>query len=154
MIIPVKRRAVLLVPLLAASRCASPPLPPATLELAVSAGADQNPDEAGRPTAVAVRLYQLAATGKFERADVFALTEREAETLGAETLASEEFVVASGESRTIARELKRDTQFVGVAVLFRDIDHATWKASASVRSNGPTRLALRTGGRKAELMPG
>jgi type VI secretion system protein VasD len=151
-----KRRAVLVLPLAAAGAsllhgCASPPPPPPTLELTVEAGADQNPDVVGKPAPVAVHIFQLASTARFERADVFALIEREKETLGEEGLGSEEFVVAPGENRKITRDLKVNTQFLGVAVLFRDIDHATWRAVAPVARSGPSKLVLRTKGIVATL---
>ena len=114
-------------------------------------GADQNPNPEGRAVPVAVRLFELAATAKFERADVFALTEREAQTLGQESLGSEEFVLAPGETRTVTRELKKGVQFIGVAVLFRDIDHSRWRAVAPVAASGPSRLSLRINGLAAVL---
>ena len=139
----ITRRSILSIPgaLLVASCGAAPP-PPAVLTLAMNAGPDVNPGASGGPTAVAVRLYQLTATAKFERADVFALTEREQATLGTDSLGSEEFVLKPGESRTITRDLKKDVQFVGVVALFRDIDHAKWRAFAPVAASGPTRRAL------------
>jgi type VI secretion system protein VasD len=143
---------VLLPPLLAAS-CAAPPPPPAVLTLTINAGADQNPDAGGHGAPVAVTLFQLDATGKFERADVFALMEREAQTLGDEDAGSEQFVLRPGESRTVTRELKKGVQFVGVVVLFRDIDRATWRAMAPVAASGPTRLTLTTAGITAKLSP-
>jgi type VI secretion system protein VasD len=133
--------------------CAGPP-PPATLDLMIRAGADQNPDARGKPAAVAVHMMQLAATAKFERADVFALIEREKAALGTDLLASEEFVVAPGEQRTIKRQLKSGVQFIGVVVLFRDIDRARWRGLAPVATSGPSQLALGTRGVVASLNAG
>jgi type VI secretion system protein VasD len=104
--------------------------------------ADQNPDRSGQPATVAVRLFQLKSNAAFERADVFALTEREQQTLGADGLGSEEFVIKPGESRTITRELKPGAQFIGTAVLFRDIDRARWRGVAPVAASGPSRRTL------------
>lgn len=132
--------------------CGAPP-PPPTLDLAIAAGADQNPGPDGKPTAVKIFLYQLTTTAKFERADVFALTEREKATLGEDLLASESFVVAPGEMRTIAKEVKIGTASLGVVVLFRDIDRATWRAMLPVAKNGPTAMNLTTKGVVATLAP-
>jgi type VI secretion system protein VasD len=117
------------------------PLPP-VLTLSVVASADQNPSPTGTATAVAVRLFQLGSTAKFERADVFALTEREQQTLGTDDLGSEEFVVRPGEIRVITRDLKPGAQYIGIAVLFRDIDKARWRGMAPVAANGPSRHTL------------
>lgn len=150
-----RRRAVVFLPALMLTRCAAPapPPPPATLSLLIKAGAEQNPDSAGQPAPVAIRLFYLAASARFERADVFALIERERATLGEDSQGSEEFVLRPGETRTIDRELKKGVQMLGIAVLFRDIDHATWRAVAPVAATGPTRLVVTTSGLKATLAP-
>ena len=146
----ITRRVLLgILPLLAA-QCSSPP-PPAVLILTVIGGADQNPGPSGKPTPVAVRLFQLNDPAKFERSDVFALTEREQQTLGAESQGSEEFVLRPGEARTLTRELKKGVQFVGIAVLFRDIDQAHWRAVSPVAASGPSKLTLKINGLTATL---
>ena len=137
------RRVVLAALALLATRCSSSPPPPAVLTLTVIGGPDQNPDASGRPAPVAVRLFELNGTAKFERADVFALTEREQQTLGGDSQGSEEFVLTPGETRNITRELKKGVQFVGVAVLFRDIDQSRWRAEAPVAASGPSKLTLK-----------
>jgi type VI secretion system protein VasD len=148
------RRTLLLLPALVLARCSPPPPPPPpALNLTIKAGADQNPDADGHPAPVAVRLFFLNASAKFERGDVFALTERERATLGEDSAGSEEFVVRPGETRVIAREPKKGVQILGVAVLFRDIDHATWRLTAPVAASGPTNLVLTTAGVKAVLAP-
>jgi len=84
----------------------------------------------------------LASTSKFDPADVFALVEHENETLGDDLLGSDAFVLVPSEERQVKHELKKGTQMLGVAVLFRDIDHAKWRATSRVAAHGPTRLAL------------
>ncbi len=133
--------------------CGAPPPPPAVLTLQIEAGRDQNPNAAGQPAPVAVRLLQLSSTARFDRADVFALLEREAATLGDELAAGETVLAAPGEVQTLTRTLKPGVQAVGVVAAFRDIDQARWRASAPVASSGPTALALRTAGATATLTP-
>jgi len=147
----IARRALLGLFVLLVVTAAAPPPPSAVLTLTIVAGADQNPDPTGHPAPVAVRLFELNGTAKFERADVFALTEHEQQTLGEEGQGSEEFVLRPGETRTITRELKKGVQFVGIAVLFRDIDRSRWRAVAQVGVSGPTKLALRINGLSATL---
>jgi type VI secretion system protein VasD len=101
---------------------------------------------------VAIRLFYLTATAKFERADVFALTEHERATLGEDSAGSEEFVLRPGESRSITRTPKSGVQFLGAAVLFRDIDSATWRMVQPVAASGPTHLRLAITGIKATLV--
>lgn len=146
------RRAVLLTPV-AIAACAGPP-PPAVLALQLIGGGNQNPDPAGTPTAVAIRLFDLAATQKFDRADIFALIEREKLTLGTDGLGSEEFVIAPGESRAISHAMKPGAQFVGIIAVFRDIDRAVWRANQAVAAQGTTRLEVRTDGISVKLKLG
>jgi type VI secretion system protein VasD len=133
--------------------CSSPPPPPAVLNLSILAGADQNPDPAGHPQAVAVRVFQLANPAGFQRADVFALSEREQATLGADDLGSQEYVVRPGETRAVTTQLKPGTQSVGVAVMFRDIDRAQWRQVTAVSASGPQPRTLRINGLTAALAP-
>jgi type VI secretion system protein VasD len=140
----ISRRSALVLPTLWLARCGSSPPPPPSLNLTITAGADQNPDPAGQPAPVAIRLYQLASDTAFARADVFALTDHEAATLGADDLGSEEIVIAPGEHLSIAHPLQPGARVLGVAVLFRDIDRAAWRAQAPLAGHGPTRLVLTT----------
>ncbi len=128
-----------------------PPPPPAVLDLTIKAGRDQNPEANGQPAPVSVHLYQLTATGAFEGADVFALSEHEAATLGADLLQSEAFNFAPGETRELKRVLKPGVQFLGVAVFFRDIDRAKWRVFAPVAASGPTALTLVTAALQVSL---
>jgi len=127
--------------------------PPPVVDLTITIGPGINPGLDGRPLPVAVRLYLLAAAGKFEGADVFALIEREQATLGAELIAREELTFTPGSTRQITREADSRTRFLGAAVLFRDIDRARWKAIAPVASTGTTRLRLAADRIEATLTP-
>jgi type VI secretion system protein VasD len=150
------RRGLLLLPLLFAARCGSspPPPPPATLELTVACGPVINPNDTGAPAPVAVRLYFLTGAARFQRADIFALTDQEKATLGEEGSASQEIIVRPGEHRTIEPELAKGIKFLGIVVLFRDIDRARWRAVTPLTASGPNRLRLKIDGIEASLAPG
>jgi type VI secretion system protein VasD len=125
---------------LALARCAAPPKPPPVVSLSVTGSADQNPDVGGAPAPVAVRLIELTATARFERADVFALIDHEKQTLGSDEAGSQEFVLLPSETRTLTIEPNPAVRAIGVAVLYRDIDHARWRAVAPIAGSGPTVL--------------
>ncbi|MFN6999183.1 type VI secretion system lipoprotein TssJ [Elioraea tepidiphila] len=127
--------------------------PPPVVDLTVQVGPNVNPGVDGRPLPVAVKLYLLTAAGKFQAADVFALIEREAATLGAELIASEQIVFEPGQTRQITREADGRTRFLGAAVLFRDIDRAQWKSIQPVASTGVTRLRLTADRLESALNP-
>lgn len=150
------RRALLLLllPLVLLAGCASGPPPPQVLTLTIKAGADQNPDPSGEGAPVAVRLYQLGAAGAFKAADVFALIDQEKVSLGADDLGSEQLLITPGTTQVVTRTLEPGTRFLGVAVLFREIDHATWRQLVPVAPSGPTQFTLVINGLIAKLMPG
>jgi type VI secretion system protein VasD len=153
----IRRRSLLLLPALAAPlallQCAPAPKPPAVLTLTMIGSADQNPSLAGKPAPVAVRIYQLTATAKFERGDVFALTEHEQQTLGSDDAGSQEFVLSPGETQTKTFELKPMVQAIGIVVLYRDIDNSQWRADAPAAVSGPTKLLLNVGKLAISLKP-
>jgi type VI secretion system protein VasD len=131
--------------LLALAGCSSPPPPPPpVLTLNIIGSAGQNPDAGGQGNTVPVRLYQLAATGKFQSTDVYSLMGQESAVLGTDEMGgSEQFLVTPGQTLTEKRALKPTVTNIGIAVLFRDINHSTWRLVAPVAANGPTELTLR-----------
>jgi type VI secretion system protein VasD len=132
--------------LLVLAHCAPPPPPPPVLAMTISGTAEQNPDPGGRASPVAVRIYQLSGTGKFSQADVFGLMNNEAKVLGAEEATSSmEFLIAPGEKKKVSVDLKPMVSAIGVAVLYRDIDHAQWRATAPANAHGPTDLTATVG---------
>ena len=148
-------RRCLLLAALALAYCSSPKPPaPPVLTLTMIGSAEQNPDINSKAAPVAVRIYQLTQTGKFERGDVFALTEHEQQSLGQDDAGSQEFVLSPGETQTKTVDLKPGVQSVGVIVLYRDIDNAQWRADAPVASSGPTKLTLNVGKLAAALKSG
>ena len=144
------RRPLLLTPALVLIASCGPP-PPAMVDLTVKASPDLNRNQAGTPLAVAVRLYTLNARARFTSADAYALMERDRAVLGDEGARSEEFVVRPGETRKVTLAPKPDVRFLGVAVLFQDIDRAQWRAIAPIAASGTTRLVLAVGSNKAVL---
>ena len=135
------------------TQCSSPPPPPPVVTVTITASAQQNPDTSGHPSPVAVRIFQLNATAKFERADVYALIDREQQTLGADDAGSQEFVLAPSEVKTVTIEPKPGVSSIGVTAFYRDIDHAKWRADAPIASSGPTKLAAEIGALAVTLKP-
>jgi len=122
------------------------------VDLTIKANLDINPNAAGMPVSVAVRLYSLNARSRFESADVFSLMQREAQVLGTEGASAEEVLIRPGETRKVVLTPKPGVRFVGIAVMFRDIDRAQWRLVAPIAESGPTRLALVVRGLTAALV--
>ena len=76
----------------------SPPL----LRGAITVEPNVNPDRAGRPSPIVVRVYELKSVAAFNGADFFALFENEQATLSSELIGREEFQLQPAETREYA----------------------------------------------------
>ncbi len=144
----IRRRYLLpLLPAVGLAQCGPPPPkpPPVLMLTMIGQHRARTRMPPAKPQPVAVRIYQLTQTAKFERGDVFALTEHEQEALGQDDAGSQEFVLSPGETQTKQFELKAGVQAIGVVVLYRDVDNAQWRADSAVATSGPTKLTLNVG---------
>jgi type VI secretion system protein VasD len=149
-----RREFMLLPAALLLARCGSSPKLPTVLTLTMIGGADQNPDPGGKAAPLAIKIYLLAATDRFSSNDWTTLTEQEQGTLGLEEAGpSRQFVVAPGETQTQTISLQMGVTNIGIVALFRDIDHAQWRAMAPAADSGPTRLTLAIAGLAITLQP-
>jgi type VI secretion system protein VasD len=146
----IARRLLLAAPAVTLIASCGPP-PPAVVDLAIKASPDLNRNQAGTPLSVAVRLYSLNDRARFSTADAYGLMDRENAVLGDERAGSQEIVVRPGETRKVTLTPKPGVHYLGVAVLFHDIDRAQWRAIAPIAASGTTRLVLAIGSSKAEL---
>ena len=110
-----------------------------------------NPDSRGRPSPVVLRFYELKSLAAFNSADFFGLYERDKETLGPELVAREEFQLLPGDKKQFQRQVQPDTRYVGVLAAFRDLERATWRASAPVPANQTTPLMVTLDGNKVSV---
>ena len=70
----------------------------------------------------------------------------EAKVLGAEeATGSMEFLISPGESKKVNVDLKPMVSAIGVAVLYRDIDHAQWRTTQPANAHGLTELTATVG---------
>jgi type VI secretion system protein VasD len=142
----IARRSLLVAPVvLAAAACGGAPAP-AMVNLTVRASSNLNESRA-----VAVRLYSLSAKARFGTADAYALMDRDRAVLGEDGSRVEEFVIRPGETRNITIAPKADARFIGVVVLFQDIDRSRWRDVAPIAPSGLTKLVLALGSNAATL---
>ncbi|SPB18850.1 membrane protein [Caballeronia novacaledonica] len=125
--------------------CKSPPPPPAPtiVRISVNALAGVNPDHAGRPSPVVVRVYELKTTAAFDAADFFTLYGKDQATLGGDLNAKNEYMLRPGDSRSVEQTVQPGTKFVAVVAAYRDIERSRWRASAPVPANQTTLLTVR-----------
>lgn len=102
---------------------------PPVVEATITTASDLNPDASGKATPVVFRFYELKAIGSFNAADFFSLYDQDAEILGPDMLAREEWTLVPGETREMTRELNIETRYFGVVAAYRDLDNSVWRAS-------------------------
>jgi len=149
-----RRDLCLAIPAVLAGCAAPPPKPPAVLALSIVGGAGQNPDPSGTAEPVAVRIYPLVAAGKFTAADPYTLMGNAAAVLGSDLAGpAEQVIVAPGATAHVTHKLPEQAQSIGIVVLFRAIDKATWRLVIPVKPHVENKLTLRIDGLTAKLAP-
>lgn len=108
----------------------SPPL----LHGAINVDPNVNPDRAGRPSPIVVRIYELKSVAAFNGADFFSLFDNEGAALAGELVGREEFQLQPAETRQYRRQLQPDTKFIGVVGAFRDLEQSRWRQTVPVPS--------------------
>jgi type VI secretion system protein VasD len=141
--------------LVGAAGCSSPPPPPKPITTPVAmtlvAGADANPDARGRASPLTVRVYALKTSGAFESADFFSLFEKDQATLGAEMVQREEMLLRPGDSKKLEMTLAADIKAIGVMAAYRDLDRARWREVKVVEPGKALVLTTTFGARQIRI---
>jgi type VI secretion system protein VasD len=131
---------------------AGPEIPkPSKLDLVVNASADLNPDTTGRPSPLVVRIYALRQMTEFEKADFFALFEKDEQVLAAALAKREEIILKPGDALMQPREYPPDAQFIAVMAAYRDVERSTWRASAPIAAGSTGVITLKAGAKGVTL---
>jgi type VI secretion system protein VasD len=102
-----------------------------------------NPDLNGRPSPLVVRLYELKSLSVFNNADFFNLFEQDVALLGDELQMRDELAFQPGETKTLERDLRVDTRYIGLIGAYRDIENARWRDTIEV--DGDLELVIELG---------
>ncbi|RQZ36468.1 type VI secretion system lipoprotein TssJ [Burkholderia sp. Bp9090] len=89
------------------------------LNVDFTARASLNPDEAGRATSVAVRVYQLKDRKMFDEATYENLLKNDRTVLAQDLQADISTVVNPGASSSLSQPMQRETKYVAVVALYR-----------------------------------
>jgi type VI secretion system protein VasD len=116
--------------------------PQTALSFTVTADSTINPNEEGEPSPVLLRIYDLKNTGVFEQATLFELLDDDQGRLGSDLVGRRELEIKPGDSSTFERETSADTRHIGVVAAFRNIDTATWRATAPVEPRSDNRIDI------------
>jgi type VI secretion system protein VasD len=90
------------------------------LNVDLSARDSLNPDDAGRSTSVAVRVYQLKDRKIFDKASYDDLQKNDRVVLAQDLLDGMAVVVNPGASASLSQPMKNDTSYVAIVALFRN----------------------------------
>lgn len=109
--------------------CGSKPVTEKTnsFKYAVTASQNINPDINGQPSSVVVRVYQLKNRVNFGNARYEDLFTPNKNTLGAEFIAVNEYLVDPGFNSQLDIDVSTATKFIGIAVGYRSIDTVNWR---------------------------
>lgn len=107
--------------------------PQARLQLAASE--DVNPDVQGRPSPLAIRIYELASRTEFDILDFDNAYYNAEAQLGAVLLSASEHMLLPNQTLKHRVKLSPAAEFIAVIAAYRAIDQATWKLVYPVRSN-------------------
>jgi type VI secretion system protein VasD len=126
--------------------CAPPPPPPPTVvQLTLTASPDANPTASGQGAPVQLVVYQLGSASGFSSAEFFQLFNQDQATLGADLIKKDQFTLAPGQSKTATLSPTDMVKSLGVFAAYRDFQHATWRATASVPAHQTTSITITAG---------
>lgn len=129
--------------------CAPPPEQkqpdPTVAQVTLSAADDANPDPTGRASPAVVFVYALQPGAPFATGSYDALTGGELGDLAETMKRIARIVIVPGKSTKKIFELPPGTSDIGIAVGYRQIDTAKWRASAPVKPNEVTLLKANVG---------
>lgn len=90
------------------------------LNVDLSAREALNPDDAGRPTSVAVRVYQLRDRKMFDDASYEDLLRNDRTVLAQDLQASTASVLNPGASASLTQPMQADTKYVAIVAFYRN----------------------------------
>ncbi|RQR67604.1 type VI secretion system lipoprotein TssJ [Burkholderia sp. Bp9126] len=125
------------------------------LNVDLMARAALNPDDAGRATSVAVRVYQLKDRKMFDGASYDDLLKNDKNVLAQDLQADVSTTVNPGASASLSQPMQRDTKYVAIVALYRNPGSGgNWKRVVETKkldADKPLRLEL---SRNELLAPG
>jgi type VI secretion system protein VasD len=122
-----------------------PEVPPTIVISELAASSDVNPNVAGTPSPIFVRVYELKAPTAFAATDFFSLWEDDGKALGKDLEDRQEVVLSPGQQSKLEREFGASSRFLGVAAAYQDLPNATWRAIQPVPPNKTTTVQIRVG---------
>jgi type VI secretion system protein VasD len=113
--------------------------PPQSIAVSINVvgGPTMNPDAAGRPSPVFLRVYALSEEATFMAAEFDALTSGDESMLAAGLVRGQSFAVRPGEQRNLEWELDPTVKFLAAVAEFRDPLSSVWRATLPLDGERP-----------------
>ncbi|KVC95799.1 type VI secretion protein [Burkholderia ubonensis] len=120
------------------------------LNVDFTARAALNPDESGRATSVAVRVYQLKDRKMFDGASYEDLLKNDKTVLAQDLESNMSATVNPGASASLSQPMQRDTKYVAIVAFYRNPgDLGAWKRvieKKKIDADKPLKLELSKNG--------
>ena len=97
--------------------------------LNIKATDNVNPDDKDRAAPVQVRIYELKNDTAFNATDFYSLQDNDKAVLGDDLLASDEFILRPGETKTLHRRSNPATTVIAVLAGYRSLAKSKWRDS-------------------------
>lgn len=97
--------------------------------LTIKATDNVNPDDKGRAAPIQVRIYELKNDTTFNATDFYSLQDNDKAVLGDDLLASDEFILRPGETKTLHRRSNPATSVIAVLAGYRSLAKTKWRES-------------------------
>ena len=133
---------------LLAAGCSAP-----RIDLVVASQPNVNPDYAGRPSPVIVKMYEMRNELAFKQGDSQMLFERPMQALGADLIAADELVFIPGEAKKISYQPSPYTHFVGLVAGFRQMERAQWRVIRAISPQDTTKIGIELNDASMILVP-
>jgi type VI secretion system protein VasD len=111
-------------------------LPDHKIQLNVRSSAALNPDEAGNPNPLTIKVYELTSPDAFEEIDFIPLFKNPKEVLGKDMVGQEQIIqIRPNYKLAIRFTAKRETKYLGVVAAYQNIQNAEWRLLIPLKSN-------------------
>jgi len=124
----------------------SPPQAQTLVNIDIKVAADINQDRNGRPSPLALRVYQLKTDSQFNGSDFISLYEKDVSILGADLVQKDEMVLQADGKYTLKPALGADVSVIGVMALFREYEQANWRASIAITPQTSNQINIQISG--------
>lgn len=118
---------IIFISILGVISCASPSPKKNSVSLILVASSDLNPDINGRPSPLALTIYQLASTSSFRKSDYMSLAEKSKSTLGKDLIAMNTVTIRPGQMIELEQSINVGECALGIVAGYRVIDTSGWQ---------------------------